>query len=131
MPAAEAIRPLLAQPAALDVGVVCASADGHTVHANPRIEHHVGPVPPGVPGSDWANRFGLARPDGAPYRSPPEAGEMSAQMLSRDRKRAVLMQTLTAPLLASAGDCIGSVGIFRATGPTLWRPRATSPHLSA
>lgn len=114
----------------LTLGVVCASADGRTVYANPMIEHMVGPVPPGIPGPEWAARFGLARPDGAPYRGAGEIpllraqadGDSTGLMLSRDLGRdgagATLLSATTVPVSDSMGRCLGSVGVFRPVGPS-------------
>jgi AraC-like DNA-binding protein len=122
----EALQPVLSRLAALPTGIVCASADGRTVYANPRIEQMVGPVPPGVPGAQWAARFGLAQPDGSAYRHPQqipllaalEEGEGERTMLCRNGAGCSFLRAVTTPVEDSAGTRLGSVGIFF--------PRATS-----
>jgi AraC-like DNA-binding protein len=126
----DVVRPLVGRLEALPTGVVCASGDGRTVYANLRIERMVGPVPAGVPGPQWASRFGLARPDGTPYRHAREIpllraldeGEARLNMLSRDGSGVVMLQAVTAGVSDSAGNTLGSVGIFRPVATDGRRP---------
>lgn len=107
------------------LGVVCASAEGRTVYANPVIEHMVGPVPPGVPGPEWGVRFGLSDSDGEPYRRPNDIpllraqddGDSTGKMLSRDGRGATMLSAITVPVSDSSGRCLGSVGVFCPLGP--------------
>lgn len=127
MQVSEALRPVLNRLAALPTGIVCASADGRTVYANPRIEQMVGPVPPGVPGVQWAARFGLAQPDGSAYRHPQqipllaalEEGEGERAMLCRNGAGCSFLRAITTPVDDSAGTRLGSVGVFFPTATIL------------
>ena len=134
----EVVQPLVSRLESLSAGVVCASADRRTVYANRRIESMVGRVPPGVPGAEWARWFGLARPDGAPYRHPGEIpllhaledGEGRLRMSSRNGKAGtVVLDAFTTPVCDSAGNCLGSVGIFWPVAST--PPRGPAPDVRA